>query len=65
MVVDIDCHHADGTQDAFYSESGVLTVSLHEDGTYLFSGSGFVFEDVKRVVQEVKERIFPVHGLEP
>lgn len=45
MVVDIDCHHADGTQDAFYSESGVLTVSLHEDGTYLFPGSGFVFED--------------------
>lgn len=23
-----------------------------------------VFEDVKRVVREVKERIFPVHGLE-
>lgn len=45
MVVDLDCHHADGTQDTFYSESGVLTVSLHEDGTYLFPGSGFVFED--------------------
>ncbi len=45
MVVDLDCHHADGTQNTFYSESGVLTVSLHEDGTYLFPGSGFVFED--------------------
>ena len=45
MIVDIDCHHADGTQNTFYSESGVLTVSLHEDGTYLFPGSGFVFED--------------------
>ncbi|MBS7249046.1 MAG: acetoin utilization protein AcuC [Candidatus Freyarchaeota archaeon] len=44
MIVDFDCHHADGTQDAFYSESSVLTVSLHEDGTYLFPGSGFVFE---------------------
>lgn len=45
MIVDLDCHHADGTQDTFYSESGVLTVSLHEDGTFLFPGSGFVFED--------------------
>jgi len=43
-VVDIDAHHADGTQEAFYSDPTVLTISLHEDGRYLYPGTGFVDE---------------------
>ena len=39
--VDIDCHHGDGVQHAFYDADRVLTISLHEAGTYLFPGTGF------------------------
>ena len=39
--VDVDVHHGDGTQDLFYSDPDVLTISLHESGRYLFPGTGF------------------------
>lgn len=42
--VDIDAHHADGVQNAFYDTDQVLTISLHESGRYLFPGTGFVEE---------------------
>jgi acetoin utilization protein AcuC len=42
--VDIDAHHGDGVQAAFYDTDRVLTISLHESGHYLFPGSGFVSE---------------------
>ncbi len=42
--VDVDVHHGDGVQAAFYHEPRVLTVSLHETGEYLFPGTGFVEE---------------------
>ena len=42
--VDIDAHHGDGVQDAFYDTDQVLTISLHESGRYLFPGTGFVHE---------------------
>lgn len=38
--IDIDAHHADGVQEAFYGEPRVLTVSIHEDGRYIFPGTG-------------------------
>jgi acetoin utilization protein AcuC len=44
LYVDVDAHHGDGVQFTFYSEPRVLTVSLHEDGRYLFPGTGFVKE---------------------
>ncbi len=31
MVIDYDAHHGDGTQRAFYNNSKVYTVSLHQD----------------------------------
>ncbi len=43
-IVDIDAHHADGTQEAFYDDPTVLTISLHEDGRYLYPGTGFIDE---------------------
>jgi len=42
--IDIDAHHGDGVQDAFYETDRVLTISLHESGLYLFPGIGFVEE---------------------
>ena len=42
--VDIDAHHGDGVQDAFFSDDRVLTISVHESGRYLFPGTGFVAE---------------------
>ena len=42
--VDIDCHHGDGVQHAFYSTDRVLTISVHESGAFLFPGTGFVQE---------------------
>ena len=42
--VDIDAHHGDGVQQAFYEDDRVLTISVHESGQYLFPGTGFVQE---------------------
>jgi acetoin utilization protein AcuC len=42
--VDIDAHHGDGVQEAFYDSDRVLTISLHQDGNTLFPGTGFITE---------------------
>ncbi|MHA2008128.1 MAG: acetoin utilization protein AcuC [Promethearchaeota archaeon] len=42
--LDIDCHHGDGVQWLFYDDPNVLTISYHQDGKYLFPGTGFVNE---------------------
>ncbi len=42
--VDIDAHHGDGVQEAFYSDDRVLTISVHESGQWLFPGTGSVAE---------------------
>jgi acetoin utilization protein AcuC len=42
--VDVDVHHGDGVQDAFYESDQVLTVSLHQSGRTLFPGTGFLNE---------------------
>jgi acetoin utilization protein AcuC len=42
--VDIDAHHGDGVQEAFYTTDQVLTVSLHESGEDFFPHTGFSHE---------------------
>jgi acetoin utilization protein AcuC len=42
--VDIDVHHGDGVQAAFYGDPRVLTISLHESPISLFPGTGFADE---------------------
>ena len=42
--IDVDAHHGDGVQEAFYDDDRVLTISVHESGRYLFPGTGFVGE---------------------
>ena len=39
--LDVDAHHGDGTQAAFYHRNDVLTISLHESGETLFPWGGF------------------------
>jgi len=44
LYLDVDVHHGDGVQNAFYDRSDVMTISLHESGRTLFPGSGFEHE---------------------
>ncbi|MDP8254181.1 MAG: hypothetical protein P9M14_00390 [Candidatus Alcyoniella australis] len=39
--VDLDAHHGNGTQDAFYADPRVLTISTHESGHTLYPWCGF------------------------
>jgi acetoin utilization protein AcuC len=44
MYIDIDAHHGDGVQWAFYDDPRVMTLSFHQDGKTLFPGTGDVQE---------------------
>lgn len=44
LYLDVDVHHGDGVQDAFYDRSDVLTISFHQSGRTLFPGTGFIDE---------------------
>lgn len=43
LIIDIDAHHGNGTQEIFYGTDRVLYVSLHEDPRG-FPGTGFIDE---------------------
>jgi acetoin utilization protein AcuC len=51
VYVDIDVHHGDGVQEAFYDTDRVLTISVHESGRFIFPGTGFVRETGRGVGQ--------------
>ena len=40
LYVDLDVHHGDGVEAIHADDPGVLTVSFHESGRYLFPGTG-------------------------
>jgi acetoin utilization protein AcuC len=42
--VDLDVHHGDGVQAAFYDDPRVLTVSIHQTPLTLWPGTGFAEE---------------------
>ncbi len=42
--IDIDAHHGDGVFYEFNSDPDVFIVDVHEDGKYLYPGSGFQHE---------------------
>jgi acetoin utilization protein AcuC len=44
LYVDIDAHHGDGVQEAFYGSADVMTISVHESGLHAFPGTGFPAE---------------------
>lgn len=39
LYLDLDAHHGDGVEDAFYEEPRVTTVSIHEQKRWPFSGT--------------------------
>jgi acetoin utilization protein AcuC len=41
LYVDLDVHHGDGVEAIHRDDPGVMTVSFHETGRYLFPGTGF------------------------
>jgi acetoin utilization protein AcuC len=41
LYLDVDAHHGDGVQAAFYDRKDVMTISLHESGKTLFPWGGF------------------------
>lgn len=43
LILDVDAHHGNGTQEAFYDTDKVLFISLHEDPSS-FPGTGFIDE---------------------
>jgi len=44
LYIDIDIHHGDGVQEAFYLTDRVMTVSFHKYGHNFFPGTGDLFE---------------------
>ena len=42
--IDVDVHHGDGVQAAFYDDPRVMTISLHQHPATLWPGTGFVTE---------------------
>jgi acetoin utilization protein AcuC len=42
LYVDFDVHHGDGVEAIHRADPGVLTLSFHESGRYLFPGTGGV-----------------------
>lgn len=40
LYVDIDVHHGDGVEEAFYCTNRVMTLSFHEYGDDFFPGTG-------------------------
>lgn len=44
MIYDLDVHAGQGTQEIFYSDPKVFTISIHQDPTTLYPGTGFANE---------------------
>lgn len=44
LYVDLDAHHGDGVERAFWDDPSVVTFSIHQSGATLFPGTGFATE---------------------
>lgn len=55
--VDIDVHHGDGVYYPYESDPGVIIADLHEDGDYLYPGTGHSWESGKGAADGTKLNI--------
>ena len=55
--IDVDAHHGDGVFYAFESDPGLIFVDIHEDGRYLYPGTGFADEIGKGAAKGTKLNI--------
>jgi acetoin utilization protein AcuC len=44
LYLDVDAHHGDGVMYGYYDDASLLDIDFHEDGHYLFPGTGSVSE---------------------
>jgi acetoin utilization protein AcuC len=42
MIIDLDVHHGNGTQDIYIDDKHILNLSFHQDGRTLYPGTGNV-----------------------
>lgn len=47
LYIDIDIHHGDGVEEAFFNNNRVLTLSFHKYGDNFFPGTGEIFSGCK------------------
>ena len=55
--VDIDAHHGDGVYYAFEEDPDLAIADIHEDGRYLYPGSGAANEEGKGIARGTKVNI--------
>jgi acetoin utilization protein AcuC len=55
--VDIDAHHGDGVFYSFEDEPDLCFIDMHEDGRYLYPGTGAITETGKEAAQGTKLNI--------
>jgi len=55
--IDIDAHHGDGVFYSFESDPDLIFVDIHEDGRYLYPGTGAVTETGKGAAKGTKLNI--------
>lgn len=44
LYVDVDAHHGDGVEAAFWDDERVVTISVHQSGDTLYPGTGFAHD---------------------
>lgn len=44
LYIDLDAHHGDGVEKAFWDDPSVMTFSVHQSGSTLFPGTGYPTE---------------------
>jgi acetoin utilization protein AcuC len=55
--VDIDAHHGDGVQYGFEDDPAVIFADIHEDGRFLFPGTGHAHEQGRGAAEGIKLNI--------
>lgn len=62
LYIDIDVHHGDGVEEAFYTTDRVLTVSFHKYGEF-FPGTGDLRVRAEMPVESsLSSNMYPGHG---
>ena len=45
LVIDLDVHHGNGTEEIYFEDPSVVNISIHQDGRTLYPGTG----DLKKI----------------
>ena len=57
VYMDIDAHHGDGVMYGYYSDPSLLDIDFHENGKYIFPGTGFPDEIGEKEAKGLKLNI--------